>query len=496
MLRTSLTLSCQKSWLTLADKLVFDYEPKTRPMKHQVDAIRYVVSHDVVPLFDEQGLGKSKIVIDALCRNFRDKQIDGAIIVCRKTLLNTWKEEIEKHSNLFAVILDGSKQKRSRSLLTFGHFYIANYESFVQEIELITLLLKNKRYALVLDESQRIKNPSSKTAKAILSLRDLATKRIIITGTPIANKPEDIWSQFFFLDGGKLLGTDYYAFKKQFTVSLKGVEDLSPFELSLGFLRKQISQVSIRRTKDILELPDKLYEDVDAILSPKQRSAYDLAREEMIYEISNTDGDLIEKDIDNYLVKLLRLTQIASNPGLLDVAYNEEPGKFPVLDRIVNEIISKNEKVIIWTSFTGNVRTLRNRYSKFGSQMLFGEVPIADRNAVIKKFQGDPQCRVLVANPAAAKEGLTLTAANHAIYLDRTFKMDDYLQSQDRIHRIGQTRKCMITKLIAENTVDEYTDEILEKKEVIARYALSDTKHILNKREYLSRDDLLRILGG
>lgn len=128
--------------------------------------------------------------------------------------------------------------------------------------------------------------------------------------------------------------------------------------------------------------------------------------------------------------------------------------------------------------------------------MLFGEQPIHERNRVIEKFLRDPDCRVLVANPSAAKEGLTLTSANNALYVDRTFKMDDYLQSQDRIHRIGQTKKCRIVKLIAKGTIDEYTDEILEKKQMLTRYALGDTDRIERNRQFLSRDYLLEILGG
>ena len=349
-----------RSWWKLAKKLSFDFESKTKPLSHQIEAIEYVRSHENVALFDEQGLGKSKIVIDALSQNLKEKSIDGALIVCKKTLLYTWKNEIEKHSNLFAIVLDGTKRQRGRTLITYGHFYIVNYESLIQEIELLTLLLKHKRFAIVLDESQKIKNPESKTTNAVLSLRTLAAKKIIITGTPIANRPEDIWSQFFFLDGGALLGNDFGDFKKQYKIELKGTQDLSLFEDHLRSLREKIISFSIRRTKDVLELPEKVFEDVLVEFAPKQRMIYDKVRSELYYEISNAEGKKVEEEIENYLVKLLRLTQISSNPGLLDSYYDEEPGKFKVLDKIIHEVIERDEKVIVWTSFTGNVRSLRN----------------------------------------------------------------------------------------------------------------------------------------
>lgn len=479
----------------MVEKIKFDYSPRTPPLRHQIEAIDYIKKHNIIPLFDEQGMGKSKMVIDALCSNIESKEIDGALIVCKKTLLYTWKNEILKHSHLFPVVLSRSKRQRGRLFLTYGHFYIVNYESLIQELELIRLVLKHKIFAIVLDESQKIKNPGAKITKAILSLREMSKKKIIITGTPIANRPEDIWSQFYFLDGGELLGNDFYDFRKKYNLKLKGETSLKKYENDLLNLRKKINEVSIRRTKDILELPDKKYTDVIVDLSPKQQEIYDTAKRELYYEIKDEDGESIIEEIENYLVKLLRLTQIASNPALIIEDYDETPSKFLKLDEIVDEVVGNEEKAIIWTSFRRNVRTLRRRYKDLGALMLFGEIPIEERNNVIIKFMSMPKHKILIANPAAAKEGLTLTSANNAIYLDRSFKMDDYLQSQDRIHRISQTKKCNIIKLIARKTIDEYTDEILEKKELVARYALGDSNNLDMKRQCLSKEDLLNILG-
>jgi len=477
-------------------KISFDYSSKTKPLNHQIEAINFVSSHDIIPLFDEQGLGKSKIVIDALCQNLETKTIQGILIICKKSLLYTWKREIEKHSNLVPVVIDGPKQTLGRAILRFAHFYITNYDIVVENSELIELLLRSRKMALVLDESQIIKNPEAKVTKSILGLGILAQKRVLITGTPIANKPDDIWSQFFFLDGGRLLGEDYNVFKKQFKLNLKGVQDLSPFESNLKVLREKINSVAIRRTKEVLELPEKIFIQKNVKLAKKQQKIYDLAREEMRCEITNISGQLVQEEIENYLVKLLRLTQIASNPRLIDETYDETPAKFVCLDELLSQILMKKEKAIIWTSFVDNVRTLKHRYSLFGAQTIFGEMLIIDREIVISKFLNDDKCKVLIANPSAAKEGLTLTSANNAIYLDRSFKMDDYLQSQDRIHRIGQTKICNIFKIIADNTIDEYTDEILEKKEAIAKYALGDRQSLRQDRLFLSKEDLLRILGG
>ena len=350
------------------------------------------------------------------------------------------------------------------------------------------------KFAIVLDESTKIKNPNSKITKAIIDIKNYAQKKIIVTGMPVANKPEDIWSQIYFLDNGKLLGDNFKNFKKRYQVKLRGVK-LKKYEGKLGNLCDKLNNISIRRTKDILELPEKIYYDVPVKLNRKQRRLYEKLRKELYLEVKNTKGEIIDKKIDSYLVKLLRLTQIASNPALVDESYNEEPSKLIELDKLINEIIKNGEKVIIWTTFIKKIVALKKRYEGYGALRLCGEIPIDERSDIIDKFLKNKNNKVLVANPSVAKEGLTLTSANNAIYFDRNFKMDDYIQSQDRIHRISQEKKCKIIKLIATNTIDEYTDEIIEKKYSLARYILGDVNKINEKINNLTREDLLKILG-
>lgn len=477
-------------------KIKFDYEPKTKPFSHQTEAIDYVKRNNIVALFDEQGLGKTKILIDALSWNIRNKDIDKALIICKKHLIKTWYNEILKHSHLFPVIITGTKNFRGKSFLAIGQFYIVNYEVIIQDLDLIKLILKNRKFAIVLDEAQKIKNPLSKTAKAIFSIKGLGVKRVIMTGTPDANRPDDIWAQYYFLDNGKLFGTNFNTFKEKYNLKLKGIKSLEIYEDTLSKIREKINRNSIRRTKDILELPEKIYRDVRIELSDRQREIYNTAKDKLYYEIKNENGGKLIKNIDNYLVKLLRLVQIASNPQLIIDDYNEIPSKFICLDKLIDEIIKRGEKVIIWSSFRRNIRLLRNRYKRYGSLMIFGDITIKDRDSAVEKFMNDEEFKILVANPSAAKEGLTLTSANNAIYLDRNFKMDDYLQSQDRIHRIGQEKKCSVIKIIANDTIDEYIDEILEKKEIIAKYIVGDTSKMISTSDYLSKKRLIEILGG
>lgn len=461
-----------------------NYDLKTKPFEHQEDAINFIAHNKNVAIFDEQGLGKTKIIIDSLAFELKSNNIDLGIIVCKKTLMENWREEIETHSNLKAVIIKENKTKRGNFFMVPSHFVIIGYETAINESRTLKQLMKIKRSALVLDESHKIKNINSKVSKELIEIGKFATQRIIMSGTPVANKPEDLWAQFYFLDQGDLLGDNFDKFKSEYC---------SDDEESLNRLRSKINEKSIRRLKnDVLELPDKVYKNIIVNMNKEQQQIYDDLKEKLITEITGMNDEEIIDESENILKKLLRLTQVASNPWILNKKYKEIPGKFLILDKEIEKIDSKNEKVIIWSSFVENIILLKNRYKDHKSVTIYGKMTIDQRNDAVKKFKQDPDCKVMIANPAAAREGLTLTVANNVIYLDRNFNLVDYLQSQDRIHRISQTKKCNIILLIAENSVDEYIDEMIYKKNNVARYIQGDTNII--KKYKLTKDEIINIL--
>lgn len=471
-----------------------NYMHKTKPLPHQIEGIKYIQNNDEVALFDEQGLGKTKMVIDAVVNNIRDGILDGAIVICKKTLLQNWKEEIEIHSYLKVTLIDGSIQTKYRSFLNRTDFYLVCYESVHTLLPVLLMLEESYRMAVILDESQKIKNPEAKVSKSVLELSPSSKKRIIITGTPIANHPEDIWTQYYFLDHGKLLGQDYSQFCEKYGINYRKTEMIE-FEPKLNELRELVTSHSLRRSKEILSLPEKEYEDIYIEMEPTQRQMYQSINEEILDELSElTSEELDLSTIDNILVKLLRLVQISSNPRLIDSNYSEHNPKLDYIDTLLEKITDSDEKCIIWTSFIKNIDLMQKRYQKYNPAIVHGGIDIERRNRDIHKFKIDPDCKVMIANPAAAKEGLTLVSANHSIYLDRNFKMDDYIQSQDRIHRIGQTKKCHIYKLICKNSIDEYIDEILHKKELVLKYTVGDLEHISS--DSLTVDYLVKIVGG
>jgi SWI/SNF-related matrix-associated actin-dependent regulator 1 of chromatin subfamily A len=474
---------------------VFDYTAKTAAFPHQPEAIAYIQQSTNSALFDEQGLGKTKVVIAALSNNMRDGVINGAIVVCRKHLIPTWVDEISRHTHLTSISLVGSSNEKGMQYMGYAQFYLLNYEGVIAERERLAMLLRTRHMALVLDEAHRVKNPAAESTRAVMSLRDLAAKRVIVTGTPLANAPEDLWSQFYFLDGGDLLGTDYRAFKAQYSSHSRAALTGEETE-RLSLLRSLVMSHSMRRRKnDVLDLPGKSFERCDVVLQGRQATLYIDMREDLRVEVTNMTGERVIEHAEMILKRLLRLVQLASNPRLIDASYKETPAKFLALDHLVSTITDAGEKAIIWTSFVKNARELSHRYQQLGVGLLVGSTRIDDRTRIVNDFQNQRLPRLIVANPAAAREGLTLTAANHAIYVDRSFNLVDYLQSQDRIHRISQGRDCVVTQLVAQDTVDEYVDDILVQKSCIAQYVEGDTSTLAQEAS-LTREEILQILGG
>lgn len=470
-----------------------NFTAKTQALAHQVEAINYISQHKEVALFDEQGLGKTKIVIEALCHSMQQGDIEGVLVVAPMSLLYNWEQEVLKHSFLIPIVLRGSKKEKRYKFMTGANFYITNYEAVIAELSRIRRFCKSRKIAIVLDEAARIKEPTTKTAQALFELKNYSEKRIIITGTPVANTPVDLWSQYYFLNGGKLLGKDYNEFKADFN------ERSFNYDARLKELRKVVAQHSIRRCKNnVLELPEKRFINIYVRLSGKQLSLYTKLRDELRIEVLNIEGETIVDDAENILKKLLRLTQIASNPHLIDKGHTETPAKFTALESLLSDIFSRNEKVIIWTSFVENILILKNRLNQYYPLVIYGGIPIKDRAEIVKTFQESEENKIIIANPSAAREGLTLTKANNAIYVDRNFNLVDYLQSQDRIHRISQTKECNIYKILAEGTIDGYIDRLIEAKRDIAGYVQSDSESIKgeNIEFLLNKKELLSILGG
>lgn len=246
------------------------------------------------------------------------------------------------------------------------------------------------------------------------------------------------------------------------------------FEDSISMIFDKIKAFSVRETKDsgVVFLPDREYICVWTNFNKEQFDMYNKIKDECIIEITKNNYKTIDDSSDS-LKRLLRLVQVTSNPKLIDDEVKITSAKEYELDKLLKEIISKNEKCIVWSSFIENIDYFTKKYEKYDAVKIHGKMRMDDRNKSVVKFKnGD--AKVLFATPQSAKEGLTLTVANNVIFYDRGFSLDDYLQAQDRIHRISQKKTCYIYNIMIKGSIDEWVDVLLKAKEQAAKLSQGD----------------------
>ena len=263
-------------------------------------------------------------------------------------------------------------------------------------------------------------------------------------------------------------------------------EKRKKFEDTVANIFEKIENFSVRETKNScgIQLPQKEYITEYVKFEHTQKVMYDSVLKDLEIELKQDENTVIDDD-SLVLKRLLRLNQIASNPRMIDEDYKKISAKENILDDLLLQIINKNEKCIVWSNYIENIEYFGKKYSCYGARIIHGSLGIEERNNSVELFKTDDNCKVLFATPQAAKEGLTLTIANHVIFYDRGFNLDDYLQAQDRIHRISQKKKCYVYNLMIKNSVDEWIDKLLEAKQYAAFLAQGD----INKSEYESNAD-------
>ena len=468
---------------------------------YQIEAIEAIKDREYAAVFHEQGLGKTKIAVDVLLHWLRSRTVDTVLLVTKKSLLANWEREFVLHTQLRPRKLSGDTRSNYHLLNSPVRVILTHFEAIHKERERIRLFSRTRRLGIIIDESARLKNPDAALTQTFMGLSDCFVRRVIMTGTPVANRPEDIWSQIWFLDRGASLGDDHRAFATRVRMDKKlsdNTEAQENFRQALEDIQWRIASFSVRETKasGVVALPDKLISVAHGDWETHQLDMYRQVRDDL--RLQTFRGGLPnEEEEEPILRRLLRLIQIASNPGLVDPSYRATPGKMAVLEDILYAAHDQGEKAIVWTTFTDNVDWLAGELRGFGARRVHGKLAMDTRERSISAFMSDPSVEVLIATPAAAKEGLTLTAANHVVFFDRSFSLDDYLQAQDRIHRISQTRTCHVHNIIMPDSIDEWVAILLEAKQTAAQLAQGDlTSSEFQAKMRFDFHEMLRVVLG
>jgi len=451
---------------------------KLEAFAYQREAVEAVRDLEYAAIFHEQGLGKTKIAIDLLLYWLEKRIVETVLLVAKKGLVANWQRELKSHSYLSARVLTGNRKNNYYVLNSPTRLILAHYEAIKSEAKRLSLFLRTRVVGAILDETTKIKNPESDLTQAFFDLAPQLKRRIIMTGTPVANRPYDLWAQIKFLDGGKSLGDDFETFKRKLDLSNDLAHNKNAqgeFATELGTLYQKIADFSVRETKDggVIELPAKVVRTIEADWEPRQLDLYTQVKDELRAVVVR-DGVPTEDDSEDAIKRLLRLVQICSNPALIDESYTSDPGKWDILEGLVDDIVAAGEKCIVWTTFTENADWLTSKLQGVGAIKIHGKLSMEQRNRAVELFLNDSDRKVLVATPGAAKEGLTLTVANHVIFFDRGFSLDDYLQAQDRIHRVSQVKTCYVYNLVMRDSIDAWVDVLLQAKRLAAQLAQGD----------------------
>jgi SNF2 family DNA or RNA helicase len=457
----------------------------TQPYAHQRAGLGFLAHLGSGALLWEMGLGKSKTAIDyaehlaAIAGGPYSAGNLRVLVITPNTVARNWANEIVKHTGAgdFALLTGMSIAKRIEKLGK-ARYSIVNTEAMSIKA-FVDAACRIEWDLVVVDESTRFKTHSAQRTKNLMRLRDHAKRRVILTGTPITGSPADAWAQLEFVQPG-IFGR-YYSFLDSFV-------EVDWFRKPVGVkpgmvaeLARRIAGRSYRVLKsDVLDLPEKVYIDRVVQLTDEQEEAYRQMRDELRIEIAN----LPRVDAFNVLSRLLRLTQVTS--GLVGTSNNgylwlRDNAKVVELDNLLNDEL-RGEQVVIFGLYQRELQELARRYVGEDTLLpiLYGPTPEKVRHALIEQFQRGGR-RLLFAQIRTGGIGINLTAAQTAIYYSRSWSLEDYLQSQDRLHRIGQTGTVSIVHLVADQTVDEQIARALAGKQNLADKLTGDDIRALVK---------------
>jgi SNF2 family DNA or RNA helicase len=412
--------------------------------------------------FSVPGAGKTTEAISFYLLHKKSNQ--GLIVICPKNAFPAWEEQfVQCLGNLSPRILrltQGVTKIETDLNANIGCVFLISYQQFIRAVNPIAKYLHNNRTFVFIDESHRMKGGSNNsTGRQIQKIAHLPIGKLIMSGTPLPQNVNDLIPQYSFL-----FPTDGDITEQNIT--------------------EKIKKVYVRTTKKELGLDKPRIISTPIPLNEPQKNLYDLIRSEELRQLSvlgNNDRKFYRQLGKSYM----RLLQVVSNPSLLLKTASSFPdalreaieygdgNKIKYVAIKARQLAKEGKKVIIWSGFVENVESITQMLSDLGAKCIHGGVEAGSeeeentRERIVKDFHDDPNMFALVANPAACSEGISLhTVCHHAIYLDRNYNSAQFLQSMDRIHRLGLPKgtETIIEIVHSPNSIDDLVDSRLNDK--------------------------------
>lgn len=470
-----------------------DFEFKTKPFSHQIDGVRFGLNKKKFLLGDDQGLGKTKQIIDLVGCLEKTDTINKVLIVCGvNSLKYNWQHEIGVHSDEKGWVLgtrfrkttgkayEGSTKDKLDDLdnLPDCRYIITNIESLRAGAEKISKtkyhfpladklaqLCKNGTISVIaFDECHKSKDPTSLQSRAMLLLS--APYMSAMSGTPLMNNPLDLYFPIHWLGYEQ---HSLYQFKQHYcTFGGWGGSQVVGYK-NLEEIRALMEKIMIRRLKsEVLDLPEKIRKIEYVDMTPKQNQIY-----KEVYKGVMSDLQKI-KFSNNPLSMMIRLRQATGWTGIISNTV-QESAKMERMIELVQEIVASGQKAIIFSNWESITEVAKEKLKSYNPAYITGATKADERMKEVDRFQNDDKCKVIIGTIGAMGTGLTLTAAQNVIFLDSPWNMALKAQAEDRAHRIGTKGTVNVITLVCKNTIDERIEELVEKKGQIAD-ALVDGK--------------------
>jgi SNF2 family DNA or RNA helicase len=472
---------------------VITYPFKNKPFLHQAAYLERFWDRPVAALFADMGTGKSFMLINNAAMLYDRGKINGLLIVAPKGVYRNWYgTEIPKHMPdhvIYRMGLWSASPRKAEQVALDKLFEVSeDLKILIMNIEAFSTQKGFKfaqRFLLVhdammaIDESTTIKTPNSMRSKNTEKVGIAARYRRIMTGSPITKSPMDLYQQCAFLSDDCLDCPSYYSFQARYAVTIERQLSSHSFKQIVGYrhldeLKTKIDRFAFRvKKEECLDLPDKLYVKREVDLTDEQVNAYNQMR---TLALAQFDTGIVSTV--NALTQLMRLHQIVCGHVKLD-----DGTVRPLANKRVDELLAIVEetdgKMIIWANYRHDIEAiklaLQKEYGMNSVATYYGDTSADERQEIVTRFQDDQdELRFFVGNPSTGGYGLTLTAANVVVYYSNSFDLEKRLQSEDRAHRIGQTKNVTYIDLIAVNTVDEKIVRALRDKINIATQVLGE----------------------
>ena len=475
-----------------------DYRFKTKPFKHQLQALEKSWSKETWAWFMEMGTGKTKVCIDNIAMLYDRGKIKSALVIAPNGIKRNWRKELSVHmpdhvEYMDAVWVASPKKKEQIELMNICQIsdklqiLIMNIEALStgRGLDFARSFLLPGASLMVIDESTTIKNHAARRTKNIMKIANLAKYRRIMTGSPVTKSPLDLFSQVEFLGPWLLEQSNYYAFRARYAIIQQRSVGSHSFQHVMGYQRLDeltaiLRDFSTRVLKaDCLDLPDKLYTKRTVAMTPEQLKAYVEMKRSAITFFE--DNPMTAASVLTQMIRLHQITcgHVKTDDGEVRSLKNNR------IKELIQVLQESDGKVIIWAVYRHDIQTIEKEIAKeYGRKTVasyYGDTKDDIRQSIVDDFMDrDSDLRFFIGNPKTGGYGLTLTCSHTVVYYSNDYSLEVRMQSEDRAHRIGQKDKVTYIDLIAEGTIDEKIVKALNNKIDLASKVMGeDPKKIL-----------------